>query len=339
MSIHNHHTEHPRGRLTHIEVHSECLANNPLGDPVRRRVTLYLPADYDHLRRVPVIYYLAAYTNSGLAAGDWRAFSESLPERLDRLIGEGRLQPVVVVFPDCFTRLGGNQYLDSAGVGQYASHIHQEIVPAIEAQFKVADAAAGRAVMGKSSGGFAALRFAMDWPGHWGVVANQSGDAGFDITYARDFPLVADTLAEFNGDVERFIRRFWRAKKINGAQIMTLMHLCLAATYDPTEDGRIQLPFDLHTGRLDPVRWRRWLAHDPVQRVADHAEALKRLNGLFMDCGQRDQFYMHYGMRQLSAALENHGIEHTYEEFNGTHSGIDYRLDVSLPYISERLTC
>ena len=26
------------------------------------------------------------------------------------------------------------------------------------------------------------------------------------------------------------------------------------------------------------------------------------------------------------------GIEHMYQEFDGTHSGIDYRMDVSLPF-------
>jgi hypothetical protein len=30
-------------------------------------------------------------------------------------------------------------------------------------------------------------------------------------------------------------------------------------------------------------------------------------------------------------------IKHHYEEFDGTHSGIDHRLDVSLPYLAKRL--
>src|SRR5262249_3962811 len=42
----------------------------------------------------------------------WIGVRENLPERLDRLIGEERMPPVVVAFPDCFTRLGGNQYIN-----------------------------------------------------------------------------------------------------------------------------------------------------------------------------------------------------------------------------------
>src|SRR3712207_7877455 len=43
----------------------------------------------------------------------------SVPERLDRLIGSGQMPPVAVAFPDCFTRLGGNQYVDSAATGPW----------------------------------------------------------------------------------------------------------------------------------------------------------------------------------------------------------------------------
>ncbi len=106
----------------------------------------------------------------------------------------------------------------------------------------------------------------------------------------------------------------------------------MAATYDP-QDGDIVLPFDLHSCEIKPDHWQNWLAADPVNRVETHVKALQQLKGLWMDCGFRDQFMIHYGMRQLSAALEKCQIEHTYEEFNGTHSGIDYRLDASLPFL------
>ncbi len=116
-----------------------------------------------------------------------------------------------------------------------------------------------------------------------------------------------------------------------GSHILALMHVCMAATYDES----LVLPFGLKTCELDQQRWKRWLAHDPIRRVVSHVDALKQLKGLYMDCGFRDQYYIHYGMRQLSNQLEKYAIEHTYEEFNGSHSGIDYRLDESLPFLYE----
>ena len=48
---------------------------------------------------------------------NWVGFRENLPERLDRLIGEERMPPVVVAFSDCFTRPGDNQYINSVSIG------------------------------------------------------------------------------------------------------------------------------------------------------------------------------------------------------------------------------
>ena len=58
---------------------------------------------------------------------------------------------------------------------------------------------------------------------------------------------------------------------------------------------------------------------------------------VFVDCGWRDQYRLHYGNRQLSARLQARGIAHVYEEFDGTHSGIDHRFDRSLPLLSKAL--
>ena len=101
------------GRIVTLIHDSEALKNNPLGDPSRRRVSVYLPAAYDNVRnasrRFVTLYDLAGFTGSGLSHLNWRNFDENLPEKLDRLIGSKRMPPVIVIFPDCFTRLGGNR--------------------------------------------------------------------------------------------------------------------------------------------------------------------------------------------------------------------------------------
>jgi predicted esterase len=71
--------------------------------------------------------------------------------------------------------------------------------------------------------------------------------------------------------------------------------------------------------------------------VTAHRANLKSMRGIFIDCGWRDQFHIHYGCRQLSRELTRHGITHTYEEFDGTHSGIDYRMERSLPFLTRAL--
>ena len=71
--------------------------------------------------------------------------------------------------------------------------------------------------------------------------------------------------------------------------------------------------------------------------VKKHRANLKTLKGIFIDCGWRDQFHIHFGCRILARELGRAGVAHVYQEFDDTHSGIDYRMDVSLPYLYRAL--
>src|SRR6516162_8469898 len=108
----------PTGSVIRTIVESEFLKSNMLDDPSARTVDVYVPTGHDG-HGLPLLVDLVGFTGSGLSHTNWAGFRENLPERLDRLIGEQRMPPVVVAFPDCFTRLGGNQYINSASMGAW----------------------------------------------------------------------------------------------------------------------------------------------------------------------------------------------------------------------------
>lgn len=338
------HRHWPAGRVERFRHRSSVLEGNPWEDPVERELPVYLPPGYDESasEAYPVFWCLAPFTNAGPGQVNWKNFRESLPERLDRLIGQGDLGPVVVVFPDCFTSLGGNQYLNSGAVGRYADYLFEELVPFVESALRVRAGPAGRAAFGKSSGGYGALYHAMTRPGAWGAVASHAGDAGFDLCYRGDFPSAATTLAAFDGDVAAFLEDFWTGGQVTGSRIGALMALAMAASYDPDPASAtgIRLPFDPETCELDESRWARWLAHDPVHLAGEPAclDNLRSLKGLWIDCGRRDEFHIQYGTRRLARRLREGDVPHVHEEFDGTHSGIDFRFDRSLPYLYRALT-
>ena len=87
---------------------------------------------------------LKGYWSSALAHANWQPTAENVPERLDRLAHEGMAR-VVVAFPDCFTKLFGNQYLNSAGSGRYADYLCDEIVAVRGSSASTAAARAGAA--------------------------------------------------------------------------------------------------------------------------------------------------------------------------------------------------
>jgi S-formylglutathione hydrolase FrmB len=330
----------PGGEIRKLSHRSDVLAGNPWEDPRDRTLNVYLPPGYhEHGSPYVTLWDLAAFTNSGPGHLNWRHHGENLKQRLDRLIHTGDLPPVVVAIPDCYTSLGGNQYLNSPSLGNYADYVTRELVPFVSRHFNVVDDRSGRGVFGKSSGGYGSLVLAMHEPEAWGAVASHAGDVGFDLVYRPEFPVTASVLSICDGDVHRFLERFWRKERPGRAEYSTLMIIAMAASYDPdaTQPGNIRMPFDLRSCALDEERWQCWLSNDPLNLVSLHADALKSLYALYMDAGSRDQYNIQYGTRHLSAKLEKLGVNHHYEEFEGSHSGMDWRLDVSLPYIARAL--
>jgi enterochelin esterase-like enzyme len=332
-----------RGRVERFRLDSTLLKGNALGDRHRRDVAVYLPPEYarDASARFPVFVDLVGFMGAGESHLNWKAFEESLPERLERLVGRGVMGPVIAVFPDCWTRLGGNQYINSSAVGNYADYLLKEVLPEVDRRYRTAGDPKRRAVFGKSSGGYGAIIHGMRYARHWGAVACHSGDMYFDFCYRNDIPRVLDSLARHRRDPARFLRAFYASKKVSSRDTMTLMFLAMAAFYDPDPKAALgfHLPMDLRTGEVDERRWARWLRHDPiylVERVSARRQ-LQSLGGVFIDCGRRDQFNMHYGARILHDQLVEHEIGHFYEEFDDDHSSIDYRMDISLPWLYARI--
>ena len=135
----------PAGVVSRIVIESKVLRTNLLGDPSARTVDVYVPPGHDG-QGMPLLVDLAGFTGSGLSHTNWVGFRENLPERLDRLIGEERMPPVVVAFPDCFTRLGGNQYINSASIGAWEDFLLHEMLPDGRAALRVRRRRASRRV-------------------------------------------------------------------------------------------------------------------------------------------------------------------------------------------------
>ncbi|MFH1680403.1 MAG: alpha/beta hydrolase-fold protein [Candidatus Eisenbacteria bacterium] len=333
----------PKGKIVPVRIDSKALRGNLLGDPAERAAAVYLPGGYEESgEEYPLFVDLAGFTGSGLKHLSWTAFGESVPQRLDRLAAEGKMGPVVAVFPDCFTSLGGNQYVNSAATGNWENFLIDEMLPAVESRFRVRRGREHRAVFGKSSGGYGAIVHGMRHADVWNAVACHSGDMDFDLVYRPDFPKVLNALARHGRSIEKYLAHLEEKPKAAGDDILVLMILAMAATYDPDPAAfkGIRLPVDLETCALDKERWARWLSHDPVRLVREPecGENLRRLAGLFIDCGWNDQYQIHYGTRAFVAELRARGVPHRYEEFDDDHTAVDYRMDVSLPYLYGAVT-
>ena len=332
----------PAGAVHRLVVESQVLRTNMLGDPTDRRVDVYMPAGSDGAG-LPLLVDLVGFTAGGPAHTNWQAFRENVPERLDRLIGEGLMPPVVVAFPDCFTRMGGNQYVNSASTGAWADFLTTEMLAVVEGRFGCGGGGR-RGVFGKSSGGYGSIVHALDHADVWAAAACHSGDMAFELCYLPDMPDVLRALARNqasggDGSIEAWWTKFEGAAKPSDGAMKTVNILAMAAHYDPDPDAflGLRLPVTSDTCEIIPERWANWLAHDPVVKLERQSDALRGLKALYIDCGASDQFNLVYGARRFKRRLDQLGIAHRYEEFPDNHSAVDYRMDESLPFLAKAL--
>ncbi|HEY3777858.1 MAG TPA: alpha/beta hydrolase-fold protein [Rhizomicrobium sp.] len=328
----------PAGEVHRLTLQSRVLEGNLLGDPPTRIIDAYVPAGTKG-DGLPLLVDLVGFTAGGPAHTNWKNFTENVPERLDRLIGTGAMPPVIVAFPDCFTSLGGNQYINSAGTGRWADFLLEEAVPFVEDRFGCGGKDR-RAVFGKSSGGYGAIAHALLYPDFWSAAACHSGDMAFELCYLPEFPRLLRTLAKAGGSIEKWIADLHAAPKIRDSALHDLMTLAMCATYDPDPGAPygVRLPVDPQTCEVIPERWEKWLAWDPVIMAQTRGSGLARLKALYIDCGEIDQYNLVYGARRLHRLLEQQKVAHLYEEFPDDHSAVDYRLDRSLPLLAKALS-
>jgi S-formylglutathione hydrolase FrmB len=301
-------------------------------------VDVYVPAGHDG-HGLPLLVDLVGITSSGLSQTNWVGFQENMPERLDRLIGEQRMPPAVVAFPDCYTRIGGNQYINSAATGRWEDFLIAEMLPSIEQRLGCGGDGR-RGVFGKSSGGYGAIMHALRHSDVWAAAACHSGDMGFELCYLPDMPDTLRALAGADNSIARWWRRMEDARKRPDGSFTAMNILAMAASYDPdpAEFLGMRLPVSFDTCEVIEERWANWLRHDPVVAVEMLGDNARKLKALYIDCGTRDQYSLLYGARRFVRQLNGRGIAHRYEEFEDNHSSVDYRMDESLPFLVTALS-
>lgn len=331
-----------KGVLETRELHSPALENNPLGDPARRRITVYLPPGYgEGDKRYPVVYFLHAYGNSGGTWTNASGFSLSVPERLDNLIASGAVPPVIGVFPDGWTSLGGSQWINSDALGRYRDFLAKDVVGFTDRTFRTLPKALSRAVVGHSSGGYGALVMGRYHPELFAHLSAQSADSYFEYCYMPDLPKAASALLKAGG-VEPWFKDFTqraRETKPRGDDFAVINLLAMAAAYSPKkgEPLNLELPFDVQTARLRLDVWNRWLVHDPVRFVPKFLDAFRKLKTVFIDCGTRDEHGLRWGTRMVAEELKASGVELCHEEFDDGHTGVSYRFERSLGFLLPRM--
>lgn len=332
-----------QGRLDELVIVSEALRGNPLGDPHQRPLWVYTPPGYDAEGdgRCPSVYVIQGYTGQLEAWRNRTAFRPTYLELCDDLFSSGGAPPCIVVFVDCFTSVGGSQFVDSPGAGNYHTYLCDEVVPFVDTRYRTHADRDRRAIQGKSSGGYGAALTAMLRPDLFGGFASHSGGGLFEVSIRPFFREAVRALREhYGGTFEGFFADFRsRPAFSRESDIHLLLQWGFSAAYSADPDGTIRVPYDTATAEVIPELWERWLEWDTVLMVPLRADALRSLRAVYIDCGTRDEWYLDLTAEAYRQALAKIGVTDLFFElFDATHLAVEYRYPISLRYLAERLS-
>lgn len=304
-----------------LQIESDCLKGNSLKDPTLRRNPVLIPKNAEG--PLPVVWILAGLTGNGPDSFSPRFGELNSVQNIDEAVSAKKAPAALYVFVDAMTTWGGSQFINSVQ-GRYEDYIVKELVPAIQQCYDVSPQAKHWCVTGGSSGGYGALHLGSKYPEIFGMVAALAPDCFFEASLLPEYYKTLNDWNEFGGPtglLKEFRNgRLRRNKNFHSIVNAVGMSLCYA-------DGA--LPIDSYTGVLNSAAWKKFREKDPLVFLPKRLAGLKKLTALYIDVGNKDQFDLHLGCRQLHQWLKSRKVKHHYNEFNGTHFDLaPRRLDV-----------
>lgn len=330
-----------RGRIEHPLIRSAALRGNVLSDPTEREVLVYLPPSYDETkpRRFPLVMILPAFAALHRTLASFRLWDKNVFEIYETLLARAECVEAILVVPDAVNRWGGSQFLDSSATGAYQSYLVDEVVPFVDQLYRTIPRREARAIVGRSSGGFGALRIGIDRPDTFAAIGSHAGDSLFEVSLRPTFTAVA-TVIDREGGLTPFANRMREQGPRGDADFEAIALLACAAAYAPNASlpfPHCDLPFDPATALPIAETWARYLEHDPVSLLERFPAALARASFVYLDAGNRDEHGLHFGARRLATLVRERGVSVLHEEFDGGHRNTTQRFGSSLPRLIEVL--
>jgi len=233
----------------------------------------------------------------------------SIAEIADKLITTGRVQPMILVAPDCHNAYRGSWYANSPVTGNWEDFVTRDLVHCIDAEYRTIPNRTSRGIAGHSMGGHGAIRLAMKHPElHSALYAMSPAWDVFAETIKN--PYTTDFIAARTKRRDQFGGLLWRAQAC----------IALAAAIAPNPKAKPffgELPLDAN-GKLVQAAWKKWLRNDlATTMLAKYRDNLRTYKAIAIDAGSKEDLFPMIVM--FSKALKKAGAKHSFEMFDGTH--------------------
>jgi enterochelin esterase-like enzyme len=229
----------------------------------RRGLQVYTPPEYekDTRARYPVLYL---FHGSGDNEATWTVLGRA-HLIMDNLLAQGKAKPMIVVMPDGHAAPpqppGGAPEGRARNIEAFRRDLLEDIIPFVEANYRVRADAADRAIVGLSMGGGQSLTIGLNHPDLFAWVG------GFSSAIFSPESTVASALADTDRTNEK-LRLLWFAcgtedRLIDGARQLA----------DLLEQKHIRHEFHATGGNHSWPVWRRYLAEFVPLLFTERSEA------------------------------------------------------------------
>jgi hypothetical protein len=308
------------GRLVDRQLVSKHFGQNKIGISPIRKMIIYLPAGYDQSQmRYPVIYFLPNPLD-----GDYRSHFKKgdALDLFDKAIASGVIGKFILVSVDMTTPLGTSWYVNSPVTGNWEDFMVQELVPYIDANFRTLPNRDSRAITGIFMGGYGALRFGMKHPDVFGTVYAMhpvGTGSGLLIMETRpNWSLMEHAKSIDDVKADGFSTIF---TSIFQAHLPNPGNPPLFIDFPAHRDGDRLVIDSESTARLRNS----FFIESMIPQCANN---LKSLRGLKIDWARSDPNQDHvYSNQALTHKLNEFGIVHEAEEYNGAWGEPDWGID------------
>lgn len=277
--------------------------------------------------------YPVVYTTGGF--GSTHKLDGQQLSRQWHLMETGAIPPMIWVALDFSSKTGTTEFANSVNNGPWGDALIGDVIPALEARYRMDARPSGRFLTGHSSGGWFALWTMVSHPELFGGAWPTSPDpsdfhdfVGVDL-YAPGANLYRDAkgapraFERAGGKVRLTTEEAARLETVlgrDGGQLRSFEWV-----FSPRRaDGTPAPMFDRATGAVDPAVMAYWRRHYDIAYRIEHdwPRLRKHLDGkLHVSVGTADSHYLDSSVRRLQAALRKVGGRADFTYVAGaTHS-------------------
>ncbi|MDX3899350.1 MAG: alpha/beta hydrolase-fold protein [Sphingobium sp.] len=277
--------------------------------------------------------YPTVYTTGAFGAGHKLAGQQL--SRMWHLMETGAMPPMIWVALDHSSPTGTTEFADSVNNGPWGEALVEEVIPALEAKYRMDATPSGRFLTGHSSGGWFALWTIIRYPqlfgGSWATAPDPvdfHDFLGVDLYApgANMYQAPDGKLRPLERDHDKVLGTTEEAARLEsvlghkGGQLRSFEWV-----FSPRRpDGEPAFVFDRETGAVDPAVAAYWREHyDIGHRIeADWPRLGMHLNGkVHVVVGTADSYYLDGPVRRLDAAFRKVGGRADFRYVQGaTHS-------------------